>query len=154
MGATICYCDIVDDLRNGTIPITPLLQPGQTIRTLPHGAHNVTGGMVQISNLGGGNVTKVTGIIPNGNYTGFYYIPNAQLFNINYHSILFELCEAGQKHLSHSALDYAWANKQLVSPAGNVNAHYLESHRVYTGLPLSQFGETFISNRLINGIYR
>lgn len=145
-------CDCVGDLRNGTIPRTPLLQPGQTIRSLPHGVYNVTGGMVQIGNLAGGNVTKVIGIVANGNPPGLNYTPGTQPFNSNFASVLFELREAGQTKVSHSALDYAFANRQLVTPAGNVYAHYLQSYRVFAGMPVSQYGETTISNSIINGL--
>lgn len=78
-------------MRNGTIPRTPLLQPGQIIRTLAHGTYNVTGGVVQIGNLANGNITKVIGIAANGNHPGINYIPGNQPFNRNFASILFEL---------------------------------------------------------------
>jgi len=148
-------CDHVGDLQNGTIARTPLLQQGQTIKTLAHGTHNVTGGFVQIGNLGSGNITKVIGIAPNGNPpAGLVYTPGTQPFNGNFASILFELREAGQTKVSHSALDYAFANRQLVTPVGNINSLYLQSYRVYEGMPVSQFGETSISNSIINGIAR
>ena len=95
----------VDLLLNGMIPRTPLLQPGQTIYTLPHGAYNVTGGVVYKGNLGDGRVTKVIGIAAQGN-TVFTYIPGTQPYNSNFSSILFELREAGQPNVSHSCLDY------------------------------------------------
>lgn len=146
-------CDHVGDLRNGTIARTPLLQPGQTIKTLAHGTYNVTGGLVQIGNLGNGNITKVIGISPGGNPPAtFLYTPGNQPFNGNFASILFELREAGQKTVSHSALDYVFADRQLATPAGNLNALYLQSYRVSVGMPVSQFGETSISNSIINGI--
>ena len=146
-------CDHVGDLRNGTIARTPLLQPGQTIKNLAHGTYNVTGGLVQIGNLGGGIVTKVIGIAPNSNIpVPLTYTPGTQPFNGNFASILFELREAGQRTVSHSALDYIFANRQLATPAGNFNAHYLQSYRVFAGMPLSQYGETSISNSIINGI--
>ena len=146
-------CDHVGDLRNGTIARTPLLQPGQTIKTLPHGTYNVTGGLVEIGNLANGNVTKVIGINPHGiPPAGFHYTPGIQPYNRNFASILFELRDAGQKHVSHSALDYVFANRQLATPAGNLHALYLQSYRVSVGMPVAQFGETFISNSIINGI--
>jgi len=58
------YADsFVQDMDNGVIARTPLLQPGQTIETLPHGSYQVTGGIVNIGFLGKGNVTKVIGIM-------------------------------------------------------------------------------------------
>ncbi len=72
-------CDHVGDLRNGTIARTSLLQPGETIKTLPHGTYNVTGGLVQIGNLGNGNITKVIGIAPHGIPPAtFTYTPGIQ----------------------------------------------------------------------------
>lgn len=53
----------VEDMDNGVIPRTPLLQPGQTINTLTHGLYPVTGGYVNIGFLGKGHVTKVIGIM-------------------------------------------------------------------------------------------
>jgi len=147
-------CDHVDDLKNGTIARTPLLQVGQTIKTLPHGTYNVTGGAVEIGYLGNGNVTKVIGIAPNGIPPAtLTYTPGIQPFNRNFASILFELREAGQKNVSHSALDYVFsANRQLVTPAGNINALYLQSYRAFAEMPFAQFGETYISNSVINRI--
>ena len=146
-------CDHVGNLQNGTIARTSLLQPGQTIKTLPHGTYNVTGGSVQIGNLGNGNITKVIGIAPHGNPpAALTYTPGIQPFNRNFASILFELRDAGQTKVSHSALDYAFANRSLITPAGNINALYLQSYRVSAGMPVSQYGETSISNSIINGI--
>lgn len=146
-------CDHISDLRNGTIVRTPLLQPGQTIRTLAHGTYNVTGGLVQIDNLGDGKITKVIGIVVNGNLPAtFVYTPGTQPYNGNFASVLFELREAGQTKVSHSALDYVLANRQLATPAGNLNAQYLQSYRAFAGMPVSQYGETYISNRIINGL--
>lgn len=92
MFSTPELCDHVGDLRNGNIPRTSLLQPGQQIRTLPHGSHIVTGGTVHIGYLGGGSVTKVIGIIVNGALpAGLNYIPGFNhlivtllLFYLNY----------------------------------------------------------------------
>ncbi len=146
-------CDHVGDLQDGTIARTPLLQQGQTIKTLAHGTYNVTGGIVEIGRLGNGHVTKVIGIaaqgIPANTLT---YTPNTQPFNENFASILFELRAAGQSKVSHSALDYAYANRQLITPSGNFNAMHLQSYRVFAGMPMAQFGETSISNSVINGI--
>lgn len=55
----------VQDMDNGVIDRTPLLQPGQTIGNLPHGLYQVTGGYVNIGYLGKGKVTKVIGILVN-----------------------------------------------------------------------------------------
>jgi len=62
--APIVYADsFVNDMNNGVIARTPLLQPGQTILTLTHGLYPVTGGYVNIGFLGNGHVTKVIGIM-------------------------------------------------------------------------------------------
>lgn len=66
----------VGDLTKGTIPKTGLLQPGQTIKTLPHGTYNVTGGLVHIAYLGNGNVTKVISIYPHDNLVLDYTLAN------------------------------------------------------------------------------
>lgn len=146
-------CDHVGDLQDGTIARTPLLLQGQTIKTLAHATYNVTGGIVEIGYLGDGHVTKVIGIAADGNPENpVTYTPNTQPLNRNFASILFELRAGGQKKVSHSALDYAYANRQLVTPTGNFNANYLQSYRVFAGMPLSQYGETSISNSVINGI--
>lgn len=58
----------LDDLQNGTIHRTPLLQAGQTIITLPHGVNNLTVKSMEIGNLGNGTVTKLIGICSNGKY--------------------------------------------------------------------------------------
>lgn len=58
------YTDsFVQDMDNGVIARTPLLQPGETIETLTHGTYRVTGGYVNIGFLGKGIVTKVIGIM-------------------------------------------------------------------------------------------
>lgn len=151
--ATVAYAECVDDLQDGTIPRTPLLQQGQSIKTLPHGIYNVTGGTVQIGYLGNGSVTKVIGISANGNPSPlFNYTPNNQPYNTNFASILYELREAGQKTISHSALDYAFANRQQVTPVGNLNAYFLQTFRTSAGMGVSQYGESTISNKLINSI--
>ena len=89
----------VGDLRNGTIPGTPLLQ--QTIRTLAHGVYNVTGGAVHIGFLGNGHVTKVIGVTANDTDPGPVYTSGAQPFNSNFASILFELRQAKKKLLTN-----------------------------------------------------
>lgn len=48
----------VSDMNNGAILRTPLLQHGQTIATLPHGIHRVTGGYVSVGFLPKGHVTN------------------------------------------------------------------------------------------------
>ncbi len=148
-------CEHVDDLRDGTIARTPLLQQGQTIKTLAHGTYNVTGGTVEIGYLGGGKVTKIVGITAYGNIPNtFTYTPNTQPFNGNLASVFYEMREAGQKHVSHSALDYTFAGRQLIAPAGYNYAMYLESYRASAGMSVSQYGETAISNNVINGLAR
>ena len=148
-------CDHVDDLREGRIPRTPLLQAGQTIKTLAHGIYNVTSGAVQIGNLGNGIVTKVIGILPNGDLNpGFTYAPGCQPFNRSFASILFELREAGLQTVSHSSLDYGTAGRQQATAAGNLHAQYLQGYKVSAGLSVSQSGETTITDSIINGLAR
>ncbi len=101
----------VEKLQTGIIPRTPLLQPGQTIRNLAHGIYNVTVGTVTISYLGDGHVTKVIGIAAIGD-TGLIYVPGTQPFNSYFASILFELREAGQQNVSHSALGYTLSDNR------------------------------------------
>ena len=148
-------CDHVGDLQNGVIPRTPLLQPGQTLRTLPHGTYNVTGGIVQIGNLGSGNVTKVIGVCPNSASTTplpnmLTWVLGTQPYNSEFASILFELREAGQKRISHSCLDYAFSGRQRVTPIGNFNAVFIESFRTSRGMTNTKYGETDITNAIIN----
>ncbi len=99
------------------------------------------------------DVTKVIGIAAQGNpENAFTYTPGTQPYNKNFASILFELRAAGQTSVSHSALDYATANRQLVTPSGNLNALYLQSYRVFAGMTVTQYGDTSISNSVINGL--
>ena len=149
------YCDHVGDLQSGVIPRTPLLQPGQTIRTLPHGTYNVTGGSVQIGNLGSGNVTKVIGVCPySANTTAqanmITWVLGTQPYNSEFASILFELKQAGQSRISHSCLDYAFSGRPRVTPLGNLNAHFIETFRTARGMPHTGYGETTITNAIIN----
>ena len=151
------YCDHVGDLQNNVIPRTPLLQPGQTISTLPHGTYNVTGGLVQIGNLGSGNVTKVIGVCPNSITTTptanvITWLLGTQPYNSEFASILFELKEAGQSRISHSCLDYAFSGRQKITPLGNYNAVFIESFRTARGMPHTGYGETTISNAFINDL--
>ena len=147
-------CDHFDDLSNGMINRTPLLQPGQTIRTLPHGIYPVTGGQVHIGHLGGGHVTKVIGITVHG-HTGINYIPGTQPFNRNFGSVLYELLQAGQTKVSYSAMDTIYTNnRELVTPLGNFHAHFLETFRVHAGMNVTEYGDTSITARIINGIAR
>ena len=88
----IVYAETVDDLNNGTIARTPLLEQGQTIRTLPHGVYPVTGGHVHIGYLGNGKVTKIIGITANGNMSPtFTYVANTQPFNRNIACIFYKI---------------------------------------------------------------
>lgn len=151
------YCDHVGDLGNGTIPRTPLLQSGQTIRTLAHGTYNVTGGFVDIGNLGSGIVTKVIGVCPNSIVTTplaniLTWTPGTQPFNSEFASILFELREAGQTKLSHSCLDYTAGGRRLLTNAGNFNGSYINTFRTARGMANQGFGETTITNAIINDL--
>ena len=146
-------CDsLVEQLQNGSIARTPLLQPGQTIADLPHGAHNVTGGIVNIGNLGNGTVSKVIGINPLGSNPHISYVPGTQPYNQNFGSILFELKQAGIKYVSHSSLDFFHGGREQATNTGNVNMHFLQSYRTFTGKPAAQYGDITITNKLINGI--
>lgn len=148
----VLLCDHFDDLSNGTINRTPLLQPGQTIRTLPHGSYPVTGGQVHIGHLGNGHVTKVIGITVNG-HSGINYIQGTQPFNRNYGSVLYELLQAGKTNVSHSALDTIYTNnRELVTPLGNFHAHFLETFRAHAGMKETEYGDTTITAKIINGI--
>lgn len=132
--STVLLYDCVDDLLDTTIPRTPLLQQGETIKTLAHGPLVVTSGVVHVGNLGNGIVIKVIGIAFHG-VTPLIYTPETQLLYRNFASVLFELHAAGQTYVSHSALDYIISNnRQLVTPTGNVNANLLENYRVYAGV--------------------
>jgi len=51
------------EMDRGAIARTPLLQPGQTLTTLPPGLYRVTGGYVNVGFLPKGNVIKITGIM-------------------------------------------------------------------------------------------
>lgn len=147
-------CDHFDDLSNGTINRNHLLLPGQTIKTLPHGSYRVTGGLVHIGHLGGGHVTKVIGITVDGN-TGVNYIPGTQPFNRNFASVLYELLQAGQTKVSYSCMDTIYTNnRELVTPHGNFHAHFLQTFRAHAGMNPTEYGETSISARIINGIAR
>lgn len=53
----------VSEMDRGAIAITPLLQAGQTIATLPSGLYKVTGGYVNVGVLPKGNVTKILGVM-------------------------------------------------------------------------------------------
>ena len=111
-----------------------MLQPGLTIKTLAHPTYNVTGGLVQIGNLGSGNVTKVIGVYANSFATTpaastLTWVAGTQPYNSEFASILFELREAGQKAVSHSSLDYVFSGRQSATPLGNYNAAFIESFR-------------------------
>lgn len=108
---------------------------------------------MQIGHLGGSKVTKVIGIVVNDNIpANFSYTPGVQPFNSNFASILFELREAGLRDISHYVLDYATADRQLVTPAGNLNAYYFNSYRTSAGMTVSRHGEKTIWDSIINGL--
>ena len=127
-----------------------MLGQGQTIKTLAHGLYPVTGGQVDIGYLGNGTVTKVIGIIPNGNIPLGPYNTANQQFNSNLASIFYELRVAGQANLNHSVLDYSTAGRVHSSPTGNLLASYVQSYKSQAGLN-SGF-ETAITDKLLNGI--
>lgn len=53
-----------DQLDNGTIQKTPLLQQGHnTVRTMHPGIYRVTGGYIRIGTIKNGQLNRITGII-------------------------------------------------------------------------------------------
>ena len=142
----------VDDLRNGIIPRTFLLAARQTIKTLAHGTYNVTGSIIQTDNLGNGSVTKIIGIAVNGHNPLPHYNPGNQPFNLNFAFVLFEAREADQAKISHSVLDYVWANNR--HNVNNYNSTFINNYIASINMPPAGFGEVSISDKLINGIAR
>lgn len=41
-------------------------------------------------------------------------------------------------------------NRALATPTGNLNAHYLNGYRAHAGMAHSQYGETTITDKIIN----
>lgn len=149
----VIYADsFVQDMDNGHIVRTPLLQPGQTIETLTHGLYPVTGGHVNIGFLGKGNVTKVIGIMVNNYPTtlqGWNYQPGNQPFNMNFAKVLYELRAAGKNTCSYSSLDYYYSGRDLVQ--ANLNSQYLRGFATSRGLSVD-FGELKISSKILNAL--
>jgi hypothetical protein len=143
-----------DLLENGTINRIPLVQPGQTIRNLPHGLYQVTGGYVNIGFLGKGHVTKVIGIMVDNYPTtiqGFNYDPGNQPYIRNFASVLYELMQARHNKCSYSSLDYTYAGRDM--PQANLNMQYLLSFRRSQPLVTNEeYGEVSITNKLINSL--
>jgi hypothetical protein len=93
----------VKDMNNGVIERLPLLQPGQTINSLEHGIHFVTGGHIEIGHSVSGNVTKIVGISINDFcdlQNNISYSPQNERFNRNLASVLYEVRSAGHKTIS------------------------------------------------------
>ena len=141
--------ELTDKLENGTINRTPLLQPGQTIKTLPHGRHNVTGGWIEIGFLGKGHVTKVIGFGVHG-ISPVAYIEGSQPFNTNFACVLYELNEAGHKYLTPSSLDAPDLVLGRSSTVAGPNAHIMNTFRTHANMGMSDVGQTKISKTLIN----
>ncbi len=154
--STTAYAEsLTNELENGTIQRTPLLQHGQSIKTLPHGLYPVTGGSLQIGYVGNGGVTKIIGMCANGlpdSLEDFRYAAGKQPFNRNFASVLFEMRAAGQHHGSYTSMDYFTAGRE--TPFNNLNISYINGYRQSMGLPVASYGEFAISNALINGIAR
>jgi len=152
---TTAYAEVLDDLKDGTIQRIPLLQHGQTIKTMPHGLYPVTGGGLQIGNVGNGKVTKIIGMFGNDvpdSLENFQYAPGRQPFNRNFACVLFEMREAGQRHGSYTSMDYFTGGRAMVS--SNLNISYINGYRESIGQSAAPFGEFPISDALINGIAR
>lgn len=126
-------------------------QPGQTVKTLAHGPHPVTGGEVHVGFMGSGHVTIITGITvdncpatPNG---WIYRVAN-QPFNKNFAKVLYEIRAAGQQTLSYTTLD---------GPGSLGNGKYSQyllglKHHRNMGVGSEQYGETRISSAILNAL--
>ena len=100
----------VHDMDNGIIPRTPLLQPGQTVKTLTHGIYPVTGGYINIGYLGSrSKVTKIISIIVDDDFSDptrdTNYHPDNEPFNTNFAKVLYEIRATGKESCYPSNLD-------------------------------------------------
>lgn len=145
----------VSYMNNGVIPRTPLLQHGQTIATLPHGLHRVTGGYVSVGLLPTGNVTKIIGIVVDQFPTtlnGWNYHHGNLPFNMNFAKVLYELHAAGKRTCSYTSLDYAYSGRDLVQ--ANLNSQYLQAFKASRGLGANSenYGEFGITSKILNAL--
>lgn len=144
-----------NDMNNGVIPRTPLLQHGQTIPTLPHGLHRVTGGYVSVGFLPRGHVTKILGIMVDQYPTtlnGWNYNHGNQPFNMNFAKVLYELHAAGKRTCSYTSLDYAYSGRDLAQ--ANLNSQYLQAFKASRGLGANSenYGEFGITSKILNAL--
>ena len=139
----------VAEMNNGSLPRTPLLKPGQTIRTLAHGVYNVTGGKVGIGNLGDGNITRIINMAVNGMGDTEYAVGNQPL-NHNFASVLFEIRAAGQQQMSLATMTGPPNVPGYVN--GTENWAFINSFRATQNLGVTPHGELRISDELLNGI--
>lgn len=144
-------------MNNGNIARTHLSPGGAAIRTLEHGWHPVTGGLVNIGYLGNGTVSKITGILVHNQpdtVEGFNYVPFNQPFNRNFASVLFEIRAAGKPSCSFSTLDYVHSGRG--DNMLNLHSQYLRGFRQSMGLGLNsqEYGEVTITDALLNGLAR
>lgn len=145
----------VSDMNNGVIPRTPLLQQGQTIATLPHGSHRVTGGYVSVGFLPKGHVTKILGVLVDqspATVNGWNYHLGKQPFNMNFAKVLYELRAAGKKNCSYTSLDYASSGRDYVEV--KLYSQYLQAFKTSRGLGANSenYGEFSITSKILNAL--
>ena len=144
-----------DQMDRGAIARTPLLQPGQTLATLPPGLYRVTGGHVNVGFLPKGSVIKIIGVMVDQYPTtlaGWNYQHGNQPININFAKVLYELSAAGKKTCSYSSLDYAYGGRDLVQ--ANLNSQYLQGFKTARGLGVNSenYGELTITKKILNAL--
>ena len=142
---TPLLCDsFTQDMNNGVIPRTRLLQPGQTIANIWDGTkeqqHRVTGGNVSVGRTEKGGVTKIIGVmVDNWQSAMTGYRQGNQPFNMNLAKVLYELRAAGKKQCSYSLLDY--------HTVSHYNSEYVRAFKASQGQSIastaSGFGEFY-----------
>lgn len=150
MNITVAYAEgITDELESGSIPRTPLFQPGQHIDNVNTGMYQVTGGAIQLGNVGNGTFTKVIGVVINGSVfdsTYSVYNPDNVEFNRNFAKVIYEMRAGGLRNLNRINLDYTTGSFGIKHP----NFDFVTSYRASIGAgPLDHIP---ITNKLINGI--
>lgn len=144
-------------MNNGTIQRTALLQPNQSIRTMPHAVYRVTGGYIELGFLGGGHVTKIVGIYVDNTPQVIGHAMNQmtwtqgnQPFNINFGKVIYEIRAAGQSTLSNNVLQNI---RYTQWPHSAFYTTCINSYKTQKGLNTQDsFNETSVSNRLIDSI--
>lgn len=146
----VLLCDsFTDDMNKGRIARTPLLQAGQTVATLAHNTHPVTGGHITVGRAHTGTTTKILGImVDNWNTAMAGYRQGNQPFNMNLAKVLYELRAAGKISCSYSMLDH--------HAPGHFNSQYVQGFKASQGPSVAStaqgFGEFRISDKLLNGL--